>query len=125
MKHEDSYTQFLIKKQVKMFVYNKAEKLPMELNAIKERFQVEMRQDRDLIDKASNAFVSFVRYYKEHALQYIFSMKMLDIGEVANSFMLFRVPRVKEILGVSLKSFKTDTSINIEEVPYKDKNKEK
>jgi hypothetical protein len=125
MKHEDSYTQFLIKKQVKMFVYKKAEKLPMELNAIKERFQIEMRQDRDLIDKASNAFVSFVRYYKEHALQYIFSMKMLDIGEVANSFMLFRVPRVKEILGVSLKSFKTDTSINIEEVPYKDKNKEK
>jgi len=39
-----------------------------------------MRQDRDIIDKASNAFVSFVRYYKEHALQYIFSMKLLDIG---------------------------------------------
>ena len=84
-----------------------------------------MKQDRDLIDKASNAFVSFVRYYKEHALQYIFSMKTLDIGEVANSFFLFRVPRVKEILGVSLKSFKTDNSVRIEDIPYVDKNKEK
>jgi ATP-dependent RNA helicase DDX55/SPB4 len=84
-----------------------------------------MKQDRDLIDKASNAFVSFVRYYKEHALQFIFSMKMLDIGEVANSFFLFRVPRVKEILNVSLKSFTQDNSVSIEDVPYVDKNKEK
>ena len=66
-----------------------------------------------------------MRYYKEHALQYIFSMKLLDIGEVANSFFLFRVPRVKEILGISLKSFKTDTTVKIEDVPFVDKNKEK
>lgn len=78
-----------------------------------------------MIDKASNAFVSFVRYYKEHALQYIFSMKLLDIGQVANSFFLFRVPRVKEILGISLKGFTADNSFNIEDIPYKDKNKEK
>jgi hypothetical protein len=84
-----------------------------------------MKQDRDIIDKASSAFVSFVRYYKEHALQYIFSMKLLDIGHVANSFFLFKVPRVKEILGVSLKSFTTDNSVHYEEIPYKDKNKEK
>ncbi len=84
-----------------------------------------MLQDRDIIDKAQNAFVSFVRYYKEHALQYIFSMKLLDIGQVANAFFLFKVPRVKEILGVSLKSFETDHAFHIEEVPYRDKNKEK
>ena len=84
-----------------------------------------MKEDRDIIDKASNAFVSFVRYYKEHALQFIFSMKTLDIGEVANSFFLFRVPRVKEILGVSLKSFTPDNSVVYDEIPYKDKNKEK
>ena len=65
-----------------------------------------MKQDRDLIDKASNAFVSFVRYYKEHSLNFIFVMNMLDIGQVANSFYLFKVPRVKEILGKSLTGFK-------------------
>lgn len=52
-------------------------------------------------------------------------MNMLDIGEVANAFHLFKVPRVKEILNKSLKSFKQDNSVNIEDIPYKDKNKEK
>ena len=97
----------------------------MDHEKLKEVIQHEMKQDRDLIDKASSAFVSFVRYYKEHALQFIFSMKLLDIGQVANSFFLFKVPRVKEILGISLKSFVTDHSVKYEEIPYKDKNKEK
>ena len=35
---------------------------------IKDKVQAQMKKDRDLIDKASNAFVSFVRYYKEHSL---------------------------------------------------------
>ena len=31
-----------------------------------------MKKDRDILDKASNAFVGFVRYYKEHNLKFIF-----------------------------------------------------
>ena len=58
-----------------------------------------MMQDHDLVDKSQDAFVSFIRYYKEHQLTFIFSFTMLDIGQVANSFCLFKIPRVKEILG--------------------------
>ncbi len=108
-----------------MFSYDVSTDLSMDHEKLKEVIQQEMKQDRDLIDKASSAFVSFVRYYKEHALQFIFSMKLLDIGQVANSFFLFKVPRVKEILGISLKSFVTNHSVKYEEIPYKDKNKEK
>ena len=125
MAHEDSYAEFLQKKQVKMMLHNEYQEVPLSHDQMKEQIQNEMKKDRDIIDKASNAFVSFVRYYKEHALQYIFSMKLLDIGQVANAFFLFKVPRVKEILGIPLKNFKTDNSIKIEEIPYKDKNKEK
>lgn len=82
-----------------------------------------MKMDRDVIDKASSAFVSFVRYYKEHALQFIFAMNTLDIGQVANSFYLFKVPRVKEILGKPIKGFNGDNSVNVESIPYIDKNK--
>ena len=39
-----------------------------------------MKQDHDLIDKAQSAFVSFIRYYKEHTLQFIFTMNLLDMG---------------------------------------------
>ena len=41
---------------------------PITLEQIKEKVHAEMKQDRDIIDKASGAFVSFVRYYKEHAI---------------------------------------------------------
>ena len=61
--------------------------------------------DKGLLDKATNAFVSFLRYYKEHQLSFIFALKELDIGAVANSFFLFRLPRVKEILGRKIGSF--------------------
>lgn len=52
-------------------------------------------------------------------------MNLLDIGQVANSFFLFKVPRVQEILGKSLKSFQIDNNVKIEDIPYKDKNKMK
>ena len=64
-----------------------------------------MMEDHDLIDKSQEAFVSFIRYYKEHQLTFIFSLSLLDIGSVANSFLLFKIPRVKEILGKAMKGF--------------------
>ena len=75
-----------------------------------------------MIDKAQEAFVSFVRYYKEHQLTFIFSSLLLDIGQCANSFALFKIPRVKEILGQQISSF-TQVEIDPEAVPYADANK--
>lgn len=82
-----------------------------------------MLQDRDLIDKSQDAFVSFIRYYKEHQLTFVFSFNLLEIGQVANSFFLFKIPRVKEILGKQCKGFTPNTEIKIESIPYIDKNK--
>jgi len=64
-----------------------------------------MMQDHDLVDKSQDAFVSFIRYYKEHQLNFIFSLQLLEIGQVANSFCLFKIPRVKEILGKPISGF--------------------
>jgi ATP-dependent RNA helicase DDX55/SPB4 len=85
--------------------------------------KVEMKKDRDLVDKGSSAFVSFVRYYKEHRLSFIFNFNSLDFGQVANSFFLFSIPRVKEILGRPTKNFIPDKSVSVLEIPYVDKNK--
>ena len=35
--------------------------------------QEAMLKDRDLVNKSQDAFVSFLRYYKEHQLTFIFS----------------------------------------------------
>jgi len=74
-------------------------------DSLKERIQTQMKEDRDLVDKAQNAFVSYVRYYKEHNLPFIFPFSKLEVGQVANAFYLFKVPRVKEILGRKLEGF--------------------
>ena len=82
-----------------------------------------MTRDKDLVDKSQDGFVSFIRYYKEHQLTFIFSFNLLDIGAVANSFCLFKIPRVKEILGKQLVGFAQNNDVIIDQIPYKDKNK--
>ena len=81
-----------------------------------------MLSDKDLIDKSQDGFVSFIRYYKEHQLQFIFAFNVLSIGQVANSFFLFRMPRVKEILGRPVRDFVTRTDIDVSRVSYQDQN---
>lgn len=73
-----------------------------------------------MIEKAQHAFVSFIRYYKEHELKFIFSFKALDIGSIANSFALLRLPRIKEILNKKVGGF-TNQYIDIEAIGYKGK----
>ena len=51
-------------------------------------------------------------------------MIQLDIGNVANSFCLFRLPRVKEILGRKIDHFIASPSIDPNTIPYLDRNKE-
>lgn len=85
-----------------------------------------MLQDRELIERAQDAFVSYLRYYKEHQLSFIFSVALLDVGHVANAFCLFRLPRVKEILGRRVENFVSQKSVaQLESVPFVDLNKGK
>jgi ATP-dependent RNA helicase DDX55/SPB4 len=68
--------------------------------------------DKWIYEKAVKAFVSYVRFYQEHDLKYIFDLKLLDIGNLANSFQLLRLPRLKEILGKKVENFEQDSSVN-------------
>lgn len=65
-----------------------------------------MFSDFEFYEKAKSAFVSYIRAYKEYQLPFIFPFKNLSIGEVAASFALLRIPRVKEILGKPIASGK-------------------
>lgn len=58
-----------------------------------------VRTDRALLEKGSHAFVSFVRAYKEHQCQFIFRFAALDLGALANTFSLIRLPRIPELKG--------------------------
>ena len=83
-----------------------------------------MKNDKDLIDKSQNAFVSFIRYYLEHELKYIFPFNQLCIGSVANSFSLFTLPRIKEILGRKIENFESQI-LDKDSIGYLNPNKQK
>ena len=78
---------------------------------------------REYMLKASAGFVSFIRAYQEHKLKFIFNMKELDIGRVAQSFGVLRIPRVKEILGKKIENFE-QSQICPDDVKFSDPKKE-
>lgn len=82
-----------------------------------------LRSDRDIMMKGMKGFVSHIAGYKEHQLSFLFNLRDLDIGQLATSYSLLRVPRMKEILGKKLDFVNDDTHPN--DVSFKDKTREK
>jgi ATP-dependent RNA helicase DDX55/SPB4 len=56
-------------------------------------------KDRDLHDKATRAFVSFVRAYSKHEASYVFRIKNLDLVGVAKAYGLLKLPKMPELKG--------------------------
>ena len=118
--NESSYTAYLKNKSVEFEdesvvpAFASDEESKSEEQKLTKLLQDYMLTDKDLIDKSQDAFVSFLRYYKEHQLAFIFAFNALNIGQVANSFFLFRLPRVKEILGRPIKDFITRSDVDLQ-----------
>ena len=81
--------------------------------------------DKWIYDKAVNTFVSFLRYYQEIELKYIFHYPNLDIGNFANSLQLLKLPRLKKKDFDSVKNFIPDEFIQPKDLIYLNKNIEK
>ena len=80
--------------------------------------------DKWIYDKAVNTFISYLRFYKENELKYIFDIRSLDIGNLANSFQLLKLPRlkIKEFQNETIKNFVGDSNIEPSQLVYLDKN---
>ncbi|RGB29357.1 P-loop containing nucleoside triphosphate hydrolase protein [Rhizophagus diaphanus] len=80
--------------------------------------------DRDLHDKGTKAFVSYVRFYTKHDASYIFRLKDLDLGKVAKGYGLLRLPKMPELKDYKINDFE-ENSVNMDEYEYADKSREK
>lgn len=56
-------------------------------------------------------------------MNYIFEFKNMDLGSVAKSFFLLRIPRIKEILGKKIQNF-VPSEIDPNSIKFKEKNQE-
>lgn len=83
--------------------------------------------DKWIYDKAVKAFVSYVKFYSEHDLKFIFDIKLLEIGRLATSLQLIKIPRVKEIINKKIYDFDKDNQEKLKhlsQLSYLDKNVE-
>jgi ATP-dependent RNA helicase DDX55/SPB4 len=123
--NEDAYVNFL-----------KIRKVPCEELPLSESEQADpvedvrplvkkwVFEDRDLLEKGTNAFIAFVRSYKEHQCQFIFRFKDLDLSAVARGFALVKLPKINELRNIKI-AFEPDAGVDTTLIKYKDKAREK
>ncbi|EED92238.1 predicted protein, partial [Thalassiosira pseudonana CCMP1335] len=83
-------------------------------------------KDRDVLEKGTKAYTSYIRAYKEHHCGFIFRFASLDLGVLATSFSLLRLPKMPELrdkLG-KLNFQAAGPEINIHAIPFLDKTRE-
>ena len=90
---EMPFIEYLSQQSVKF-----TDKIPEDFSMEDENvFKELMLTDKDYLQKAKKAFVSFVRSYKEHELKTVFTFKHLDLSALARSFFLPIIPKIKEM----------------------------
>jgi ATP-dependent RNA helicase DDX55/SPB4 len=117
--NEEAYVDFLQKRNVPMTAMNKADSVEDVLSVVKKL----VINDRDMLNKGTQAFVSFIRAYKEHRCQYIFQFKELNAGSVARSYALLKLPKMPELKFDDVDFEKTD--IRTSTITFKDKTRQK
>ncbi|KAF9335555.1 ATP-dependent rRNA helicase spb4 [Podila minutissima] len=83
--------------------------------------------DRDLHDKGTMAYVSFIRSYSKHEASFIFRSRDLDLGALARGYGLLRLPKMPELKneksGGGIEGF-VPAEIDMDKYKYQDKQKE-
>lgn len=125
-KTEQSFIKYMKQKNIVLNAYKENEIEEIESSEKSEEIFKNIKEinisDKWIYEKATKTFVSYIRFYSEHDLKYIFDVKTLDLGNLANSLCLLRMPRIKEILGKKVENFIQDESINPKELVYQNSN---
>ncbi|KAK9127345.1 hypothetical protein Syun_016142 [Stephania yunnanensis] len=120
---EESYVEFLRIRRVPLQVRESSDDVPDVVPQIR----AAAKKDRDVMEKGVKAFVSYIRAYKEHHCSYIFRWKELEIGKLGMGYGLLQLPLMPEVKNYSLSTdgFIRVEGVNIAEIKYKDKSREK
>ncbi|XP_066308374.1 DEAD-box ATP-dependent RNA helicase 18-like isoform X1 [Miscanthus floridulus] len=120
---EDTYVEFLKLRGVPLT----ERECPAYTDDVIPQIRSAALEDRNVMEKGLRAFVSFVRAYKEHHCSYIFRWKDLEIGKLAMEYGLLQIPSMPEVKhhSLSLEGFIPVDDVDITQIKYKDKAREK
>lgn len=90
---EDAYVRFLQLRKVPLTPIEPVH----DLVSLRPELTELLVADRALVEGAARAFVSYVRAYKEHQCKFIFQLEKLDLGSLARTLAVLRLPKLKEI----------------------------
>ncbi|XP_044461562.1 DEAD-box ATP-dependent RNA helicase 18 isoform X3 [Mangifera indica] len=120
---EEAYVEFLRIRRVPL----QEKKCTDNVSDVVPQIRSAAKKDRDVMEKGLRAFVSYIRAYKEHHCSYIFRWKELEIGKLAMGYGLLQLPSMSEVKNHSLSTegFTPVEDINLEDIKYMDKSREK
>lgn len=81
------------------------------------------KNDRDLMERATRAFVSSIRAYSKHECSLLLRVKELPFGRVASTYGLLQMPKMPELKNADLSHF-SPVQCDLNDIAYKDKNRE-
>ena len=81
------------------------------------------KTDRDVFSPSQDAFVTYMRGYKEHQCSFIFRMEKLDVAALARGMGLLRLPRLSETRKMKV-DYADDPTVDFDMIPFKDPKRE-
>lgn len=124
--NEAAYVDFLSKNQkVTMEKIEVDATWDVELPTLNRKLHEMQRKDKNIFDKGTRAFVSHVKAYSKHECNLLLRVKDLDLGKVASSYGLLRLPKMPEMKEQFQKTFMAPTvEVNVNHLEYKNKQKQ-
>lgn len=91
-----------------------------------EKLKARVVKDRADYNRASSAFISHVRSYKELDLKFIFKFMKLEPSDLAKAFSLPKVPHVKEFPNIAREEVEDaeeeKKEFRVTDIPFRNKN---
>lgn len=123
MANEDAYPNFILRNQKVALQQKKALKSDNYEEIINSIRQMQLN-DRLVFDKANRAFVSYIQAYSKHECNLILRVKDLNICKLAYGFGLLKLPRMPELKGKDISSFRC-VDIDFNKIKYLNKERQK
>lgn len=124
--NEAAYIDFLTKNQkVTMTKVDCEESWSDVFPELTAKIHSMQRADKSMFDKGTRAFVSHVKAYSKHECNLLLRVRDLDLGKVATSYALLRLPKMPEMKEHFQKSFiGPSEEVNVNSLEYKNKQKQ-
>lgn len=124
--NEVAYVDFLSKNQkVAMEEVKVNDNWKQKFPALIKEIHLMQLKDKNVFDKGTRAFVSHIKAYSKHECNFLLRVKDLDLGKVASSYALLRLPKMPEMKAHFASSFSGPSEEHdVNQLKYSNKQKQ-